>query len=106
MSVETSSILDKVLENKQAEDLVQFDPEQVLSALFSELTERERDVLTRRFGLDGKDAQTLEVIGKQFGVTRERVRQIETGSIKKLRKLDDLVARLQAVDTVFNQILD
>ena len=106
MSVETSSILDKVLENKQAEDLVQFDPEQVLKALFSELTERERDVLTRRFGLDGNDAQTLEVIGKQFGVTRERVRQIETGSIKKLRKLDDLVARLKAVDTVFHQILD
>lgn len=100
------SILDKVMENKQAEDLNQFDPQTVLLALFKELNEREQEVLTRRFGLNGNDAQTLEVIGKHFGVTRERVRQIETGSIKKLRKLEELSELLKQVQTVLFQVLE
>lgn len=101
-----NSILDKVIENKQAEDLSQFDPQAVLLELFASLNEREQEVLQRRFGLSGKDAQTLEVIGKHFGVTRERVRQIETGSIKKLQKIDNLSAHLKPVQTVLYQVLD
>ena len=38
-----------------------------------------------RFGLDGKDPRTLEVIGKEYGVTRERIRQIEAKALRKLR---------------------
>lgn len=101
----SGSILDKVLENKQAEELVQFDPVRVMNALFAELSEREQDVLTRRFGLTGDDSQTLEVIGKYFGVTRERVRQIETGSIKKLKKLEQLSEVLKGVEQVVHQVL-
>ena len=49
------------------------------------LTERERSVLEMRFGLkDGKD-HTLEEVGKKFGVTRERIRQIEAKALRKLR---------------------
>ncbi len=49
------------------------------------LTEREREVLEMRFGLnDGKD-HTLEEVGKKFGVTRERIRQIEAKALRKLR---------------------
>jgi RNA polymerase primary sigma factor len=49
------------------------------------LTERERQVLEMRFGLkDGKD-HTLEEVGKYFGVTRERIRQIEAKALRKLR---------------------
>ncbi len=99
------SILDKVLENKQAEELNSFDPTAILQWLFAELSEREQQVLTRRFGLDGKDAQTLEMIGQQFGVTRERVRQIETGSIKKLKKVDTASGHLKQVESVLNQVL-
>lgn len=99
------SILDKVMENKQAEELYQFDPAAILQLLFSDLTEREQQVLTRRFGLSGEDAQTLEMIGQQFGVTRERVRQIETGGIKKLRKIDANRGHLKQVENVLHQVL-
>ncbi|MCL4869933.1 MAG: RNA polymerase sigma factor RpoD [Anaerolineae bacterium] len=58
--------------------------EQVRSVL-SFLNERERSVLEMRFGLnDGKD-HTLEEVGRQFGVTRERIRQIEAKALRKLR---------------------
>jgi RNA polymerase primary sigma factor len=58
--------------------------DQVQSALAA-LTDREREVLEKRYGLiDGKD-HTLEEVGKQFGVTRERIRQIEAKALRKLR---------------------
>ncbi|OGW50429.1 MAG: RNA polymerase subunit sigma [Nitrospirae bacterium RBG_19FT_COMBO_42_15] len=49
------------------------------------LKEMEKDIILMRFGLDGCEPRTLEVIGKQFGITRERVRQIEATSLSKLR---------------------
>ena len=55
--------------------------------LLNELTEREKGVLTLRFGMDDGTPRTLEEVGKYFGVTRERIRQIEGKALKKLRKL-------------------
>jgi len=49
------------------------------------LTEREREVIVRRTGFLDGERHTLEAIGQDFGVTRERIRQIETKAIKKLR---------------------
>ena len=49
------------------------------------LTDNEKKVISMRFGLDDGEAQTLEVIGKEFGLTRERVRQIEASALNKLR---------------------
>lgn len=49
------------------------------------LTPRERKIIIMRFGLDGGDVHTLEEVGKEFGVTRERVRQIEAKTLEKLR---------------------
>ena len=58
--------------------------EQIRNVLTA-LNEREREVLEMRFGLnDGKD-HTLEEVGKSFGVTRERIRQIEAKALRKLR---------------------
>lgn len=50
-----------------------------------QLSDREQRVITLRFGLDGEDEQTLEVIGRELNLTRERVRQIENEALGKLR---------------------
>ena len=50
-----------------------------------ELNEREREVVRRRFGLEDGQVRTLEEAGKEFGVTRERIRQIESKTLAKLR---------------------
>jgi RNA polymerase primary sigma factor len=54
---------------------------------FDKLTEHEQKILTLRFGLNDHEPQTLDVIGQQFGVTRERIRQIEAKSLEKLKNL-------------------
>jgi len=51
-----------------------------------DLNENEREILAMRFGLDDREPQTLDTIGQKFGVTRERIRQIEAKSLSKLRK--------------------
>jgi RNA polymerase primary sigma factor len=55
-------------------------------SVLADLSERERKVVRLRFGLDDGQARTLEEVGKEFGVTRERVRQIESKSLAKLRQ--------------------
>ena len=56
-----------------------------LREVLSTLTEREQKVLRLRFGLDDGRARTLEEVGKEFNVTRERIRQIEAKALRKLR---------------------
>ena len=56
----------------------------VIDAL-DELNDREKAVVRLRFGLDDGQARTLEEVGKEFGVTRERIRQIESKTLAKLR---------------------
>ena len=51
------------------------------------LPQREREVIEMRFGLTGERPYTLEEVGRAFNVTRERIRQIENQSLKKLRAL-------------------
>ncbi len=57
----------------------------VVESLLSEFHEREQDVVRMRFGLDDGQPRTLEEVGKAFGVTRERIRQIEAKTLNKLR---------------------
>lgn len=58
------------------------------------LSDNERTVIFRRFGLDGRDSATLDGIGRELGITRERVRQIENSALGKLREL----ARCRNID--------
>jgi RNA polymerase primary sigma factor len=53
------------------------------------LPERERQVIELRFGLNGEQPRTLEEVGREFGVTRERIRQIENNTLKKLESLPE-----------------
>jgi RNA polymerase primary sigma factor len=55
----------------------------------SSLPERERQVIELRFGLGGEQPRTLEEVGREFGVTRERIRQIENNTLKKLETLPE-----------------
>ena len=54
--------------------------------MLKDLTERERKVLSMRFGLDDGITNTFEEVGTYFGVTRERIRQIQAKSLEKVRK--------------------
>jgi RNA polymerase primary sigma factor len=68
---------------------------EIVRILDDVLSERERLVLTRRFGLDGMAPATLGAIGRDLGLTRERTRQIETQALTKLRQ-SSVRARLSA----------
>lgn len=61
-----------------------------LSEWLRELTPRQRDVLLRRFGLEGHESDTLERVGREVGLTRERTRQVQ---LEALRRLKRIVAR-------------
>jgi RNA polymerase primary sigma factor len=57
-----------------------------LTQALDNLTDREQHILTRYFGLDGREAETLEQIGRRMGLTRERIRQLKERAIFKLRQ--------------------
>lgn len=61
-----------------------------LNTVLSTLTDRERRILELRFGLDNEKPRTLEQIGREFGVTRERIRQIEAKALRQLRNVERL----------------
>lgn len=63
-------------------------PKQITKRLVAVLPERARDVITKRYGLDTESKMTLEAIGQKYGITRERVRQIEKYSLANIAKSD------------------
>ena len=77
---DTSSVSPALL----LEDINKFE---LVSKWLESLSENEQKIISMRFGLQDKDPQTLDTIGRSFGVTRERIRQIEAKSLDKLRKL-------------------
>ena len=62
---------------------------ETLERILCKLSMRERQVLVLRYGLDGEHPRTLDEVGRTFNVTRERIRQIENQTLKKLRALAD-----------------
>ena len=62
--------------------------------MLATLSRREQEVIRLRFGLDDGRARTLEEVGQEFGLSRERIRQIEKGTLYKLR-MPDRAKRLE-----------
>jgi RNA polymerase primary sigma factor len=60
---------------------------QHLNEILDQLTSREQKILRIRFGLDDGVVHTLEEVGNEFGVTRERIRQIEAKALEKIRTM-------------------
>ncbi len=86
---EEDSHLGDFIEDKEAESPVDYATKQLLreelEEVLGELTDREERVIRLRYGLDDNRPRTLEEVGKEFNVTRERIRQIEAKALKKLR---------------------
>lgn len=72
---------------------------ELTDAALQALDARSRDIIVRRFGLGKDDKETLESIGKEYGITRERVRQIEANAKKELTAMRDLFTSIESVLT-------
>lgn len=99
---ETPTSLDAPLERDNSESMIDMvaddqatDPmgltlnhevEQLLNTWLGELSEREREVLTGRYGLHDREPETLEVLAERLGLTRERIRQIQQEALLKLKR--------------------
>lgn len=75
-----------------------------IEEMFLVLTDKEKDVIVKRFSLDNKPRRTLESIGKSFSVTRERIRQIEKIALNKLKRTVQ-TTRLSHVNEIADRVL-
>lgn len=86
--------------------IITFKPKQVTKKLLDALPERGRDVLSKRFGLVNKDEKmTLEAIGNIYGITRERVRQLEAFALDSIRKSDAFISQKDVFDNLENVVV-
>lgn len=100
------NLLEKMIKEEKIEELARLDAIEIVNSLFSDLLDREKDILSRRFGLSGDRNETLEKIGSLHNLTRERVRQIESASIKKIKKLEKLENYVEVLRGAVNSLLE
>ena len=84
------SILDAIPDEQNVDPAVLLQDEDIQSCLelwLSQLNDKQREVVEHRFGLHGREVATLEEVGNELGVTRERVRQIQLEALKRLREI-------------------
>ena len=101
-----NSILDKIIASQEKQQAASFNPDELISALLKNLSNKESDILARRFGLLGKEKETLEQIGKHYEITRERIRQIETATIKKIKELKDFKNQMETAEHYITHFLE
>jgi hypothetical protein len=100
------SILDRVIHSQQVDTLEHFNPAETVSQLLKLLSQKEADVVRRRFGLGREPAETLETIGASFQVTRERVRQIQRLAVQHLKQSDEAKRLLRSVDVLLQSLFE
>lgn len=100
------NVLERMVKEEKSQELARLNAVTIVNSLFSELLDRECDVLSRRFGLKGGKGETLEKIGQMHKLTRERVRQIEVASIRKIKKLETLESCLSSLKTTISSLLE
>jgi RNA polymerase primary sigma factor len=87
---EDSTALGDIIGDEEAQDPYEMlrdkDLRDEVGGLLDVLDDRERKIINSRFGLDGQRTKTLEEVGVKFGVTRERIRQLQNIALRKLRK--------------------
>jgi RNA polymerase nonessential primary-like sigma factor len=84
------SVLDTISDENYADPCQLLQDDDLTSSLdawLDELTDKQREVISRRFGLRGCESSTLEEVGKEIGLTRERVRQIQVEALKRMREI-------------------
>jgi len=101
-----NSILDKIIESQEKRQAAQFNPTELIAGLVKNLSTKESDILSRRFGLLGKKKETLEQIGKYYDITRERIRQIETATVKKLKEIKDFRGQIETAEQHITRLLE
>lgn len=84
-----------------------FQPKQITKKLVKILPQRSQDVIVKRYGIGvSSDHLTLEAIGKEYGITRERVRQIEENSLASIRKSEDFKKTQEVFTELHNLIVE
>ena len=84
------SVVDTIADTRESDpsELLQdSDIKESIADWLEELTEKQREVVSRRFGLRGYESSTLEEVGREIGLTRERVRQIQVEALRRLRTI-------------------
>jgi RNA polymerase primary sigma factor len=93
---EANALRDIVPDERQQTPYREFEDKtmrEMLEGMIVTLDAREQNILRQRFGYDGGEGKTLEEIGQQYGVTRERIRQIEAVALRKMRKMIERLER-------------
>lgn len=100
-------ILDTIIDSHQKESLQQFELSIIIDRILEPLKERERVILSKRYGLGEHDVATLKAVGEEQGLTRERVRQIEKELLKNLKRgvgeLEDFISARDLLVTTISE---
>ncbi|MCD6109334.1 hypothetical protein J7J83_01065 [bacterium] len=95
----------KATHNSRSVSIKEFNLSEIMEDIFMILSQKEKDVIVKRFSLDNKPKMTLERIGQEFFVTRERIRQIEKIALGKLRRTVTST-KLNDVSTIAKEIME
>ena len=77
-----------------------------VQSVVNQLDPREAEIIKLRFGLDGTKAMTLEEVGEKFQVTRERIRQLQNDSIRKMRNLLTEINKQKSKEELHEELIE